>query len=283
MHSGSNNLSLKHPAVSLSIGIASLVLEGRLIASEDDDDDSLKIIQDFHGALGSSLATTGKSSLDSTVSDTVAIAPRHHGILKDVTERISVKLQQLRQCPGTSKEIIETTIAVPTNAHGDENESGLHVRTNARRLGTIPVYSSIGASSASSSSAAAKSILHDIDVDWNDTTVLYNGLEKINITSSPIKMASPHPLRSSAVVAGIQDRFKLCKKKLEKTSSNGSLSSTTIGPKQGPHCTQFLKNIGIIKVDPLEDGDHLCNHISNHVRNSSFLTVSIKFKIKFSF
>lgn len=272
MHSGTNNLSLKHPAVSIGIGIASLVLEGRLIASEDDDDENYKAIQDFHGGNGPGLVNASvKTSIEApvVVSDNGSTGARHHGILKDVTERISVKLQQLRQCPGTSKEIIETTIAVPTNALGDENR-----RTENRFTGLqsrrLNVYNtSLSTASPSSVSAAAKSILHEIDVDWNDTTVLYNGLEKINITSSPIKISSPHSLRSTAIASGIPDRFKLNKKKIEKSSSNGSSASTQA--KQGPHCHQFLKNIGIVKED---GGDHMCNHVSSYVIIQNYFDLS---------
>jgi hypothetical protein len=282
MHSGSNNLSLKHPAVSIGIGIASLVLEGRLIAGEDDDDENFKAIQDFHGGNGPGLVNANvKSNVDTPVgvSDNGSSGARHHGILKDVTERISVKLQQLRQCPGTSKEIIETTIAVPTNALGDENrgtESGVHLRTNENRFPGLQnrrlnVYNTSLSTATSSVSAAAKSILHEIDVDWNDTTVLYNGLEKINITSSPIKISSPHSLRSTAIASGIPDRFKLNKKKsVEKSGSTGSLN--VVGPKQGPHCHQFLKNIGIVK----EDGsDHMCNHVSSYVSSLEIILYSL--------
>ena len=218
-------MAAKHQAVSISIGIASLVLEGRVLSSEDGEE--FKPQHDFFTKIGvkTSLELPGES-LNLTCT----------GTTKGVTQRISEKLQQIRQCPGTSKEVIEATIAIPIQAR------------------------EYPATSTPSLAAAAKPIIHDIVHDWNKASVIYNGLEKFHVASSPIKFPSTNAYNT--VAQALQHSFtlpKILKKKDERKNS-----------KQGPHCEQFLKNIGVIKVEAGEDVDHLCNHINKFVCFYSF-------------
>lgn len=219
MHSGSSNVAAKHQAVSFSIGIASLVLEGRMLSSDDGED--FKPQQDFFVPISVKTGLEPGESLELNCSGTTK---------GSVTQRISEKLQQIRQCPGTSKEVIEATIAIPTQAR------------DFKVTGTPSLAS------------AAKPIIHDIVHEWNNTSLIYNGLEKFHVASSPIKFASSYPAYSTIALKQSYNPPKVARKKDEKKIS-----------KQGPHCEQFLKNIGVIKVEAGEDVDHLCNHINKFV------------------
>ena len=262
MQSGNGNATLKHPALSIyTIGIASLVLEGRII-STDEDDEGFKVSS---GQTAGDIndVETGSSSDETPVSR------------NSVMQRISEKLWSLRQIPGVNNEIIETSIAIPLQSHDDTYEHyhsrplNANFQRNLTRL-TMPT-------APPPSSSSATSVLHDIDVDWNDTSILYNGLEKIQMPTSPIKLQSQHSFRntSNPMARHHEQVLKMYKNK-EKCAngSSSSMSSTSTSqskPKQGPHCEQFLKNICVIKVEPAEDIDHVCNHISSYV---STLTVN---------
>lgn len=251
MQSDNGNATLKHPALSIyTIGIASLVLEGRII-STDEDDDGFKL-SSGQSAGGISDVGTGSS----------------------VMQRISEKLWSLRQIPGVNNEIIETSTAIPLQSHDDtyEHYHMLTLNTNFQRnmtRSTMPT-----APSSASSSAAA--VLHDIDVDWNDTSILYNGLEKIQMPTSPIKLQSQHSFRNTSYpmarhheqVLKMYKNKEKCANGSSSGSSSSSMSSSSLiqsKPKQGPHCEQFLKNICVIKVETSDDSDHMCNHISSYV------------------
>lgn len=221
MHSGNSSFAAKHQAISFSIGIASLVLEGRVLSREDGED--FKPQQDFFAPINVKTGLESGNSLQLNCSGNTNSG--------SVTQRISEKLQQIRQCPGTSKEVIEATIAIPTQAR------------DFKVTGTASLLAS-----------AAKPIIHDIVHEWNNTSLIYNGLEKFHIAFSPIKFASSYPAYSTIALKQSYNIPKIVRKKDDKKIS-----------KQGPHCEQFLKNIGVIKVEAGEDVDHLCNHISKFV------------------
>lgn len=260
MQSGNGNATLKHPALSIyTIGIASLVLEGRIIAT-DEDDEGFKV-SSGQTAGGVNEVGTGSSSGggETPVSR------------NSVMQRISEKLWSLRQIPGVNSEIIETSIAIPLQSHDDNYEhyhsrplnANFQTRTNLTRL-TMPTAP---LSPLPPTSSSATSVLHDIDVDWNDTSILYNGLEKIQMPTSPIKLQSQHSFRntSNPMARHHEQVLKMYKNKEKCPNGSSTSSSQSNKPKQGPHCEQFLKNICVIKVEPADDIDHVCNHISSYV------------------
>lgn len=257
MHSG--NIAIKqNSAVSVYIGIASLVLEGRVISTDEDDDDAFKAINQVDEIVPNNVSGSGGGS-----------ANRH-----SVIHRISEKLMRLRQFPGSSKDVIETTIAVPSQSHDDgefEHQPRLHHVASSREFNRNQRLTSVPIALASNSSSAV-SVLHDIDVDWNDISILFNGLDTLHVPASPIKLATNHnPFRiNHPSMAMQQEPFKGFKNK--GPERNQSVGKTKSRAKQGPHCEKFLKKIGLLKVDPSEpERGHLCNHISNYVNYNKCL------------
>lgn len=255
MHSGSGSMSLKqNSAVSVYIGIASLVLEGRVIGTDEDDDD----------AFSKKFESTANRPDESGTPDTSGSgsSSSRHGVIHQISE----KLMRLRQFPGSNKEVVETSIAIPTQSRDDcdyERQPRLHHVASAREFQRNPRLTTVPTSSASNSSAAA-SVLHDIDVDWNDISILFNGLDSLaNLPGSPIKLSGNHSFRASLIhhPVPMQEQSLKMFKSMEKVAGKTSLK-----PKQGPHCEKFLKKIGILKVDPTEpESDHMCNHVSGYV------------------
>lgn len=249
MHSGSGRIALKqNSAVSVYIGIASLVLEGRVISTEEDDDDAFS------------------KKFDSTINQ-----PDEKGVVTDssgqgssssrqgVIHRISEKLMRLRQFPG-SKEVVETTIAIPASSGDDceyERQPRLHHLASAKEFQRNQRLTSIPTASNSSSAA---SVLHDIDADWNDISFVFNGLD--NLPGSPMKLSANH-FRSSLghpIQLHQEPNINLYKSK-EKVATKTATKS-----RQGPHCEKFLKKIGLLKADSSEtEIDHMCNHVSGYV------------------
>lgn len=255
MHSGSGSIGLKqNSAVSVYIGIASLVLEGRVISTDEDDED----------AFSNKFESTANHPNESGVTDgsSSSSSSTRHGVI----HRISEKLMLLRQFPGSNKEVVES-ISIPTQARDDceyERQPRLHHLASAREFQRNPRLTTLPTASASNSSSAA-SVLHDIDVDWNDISnisILFNGLDSlVNLPGSPIKHSANHSFRASLVghlPAPMESTYKMFKNKEKSTGKNKA--------NQGPHCEKFLKKIGIMKVDPAEpENDHMCNHISGYV------------------
>lgn len=243
-------------AVSVYVGIASLVLEGRVIGTDEDDDDAFSVKfesnqSQFPAEKGNADSSSGSSS------------GKHGGVI----HRISEKLMRLRQFPGSNKEVVETSIAIPAQSRDDceyERQPRLHHVASSREFHRNSRLTNIPTSSASNLSSAA-SVLHDIDVDWNDISILFNGLDSlVNLPGSPIKISANHSFRSSIPMHSSLLHGESSLKTFKNKEKVGG--KVTVKPKQGPHCEKFLKKIGILKCDPLEtDSEHMCNHISSYV------------------
>ena len=190
MHSGIGGPSLKQSsAVSVYIGIASLVLEGRVISTDEDDDDTFLI--NYEISLNQPKFPDGVETVDN---------PTGSGSTSLSRDRISEKLLLLRQLPGLNKEVVETSLAIPINAHEDgefkRQSVRLHHTSSTRDFGRSSRTATVSTSSASNSSLAA-SVLHDIEVDWNDISVLFNGLDSVmNLPGSPMKVTTAHSFRT---------------------------------------------------------------------------------------
>ncbi|KAG5682970.1 hypothetical protein PVAND_012285 [Polypedilum vanderplanki] len=277
MHSGSGR---QKSAVSVYVGIASLVLEGRVLCGDDDDENFLGVINPSQHVLNE-IDPERSASPNATGTSTTTGNARHN--------RISEKLMLLRQFPGTSKD--DVTVAVPVNSRDEcdyERQPRLHHVASAREFQRNPRLTSISSSSSAlNSSSAAASVLHEIDVDWNDISLILNGLDSlINVPSFPLKLtnATPTPTSSfrvssaSVPIAQETSSMKLFKTKLQQqeklcsSPTSSLLSKGTSKPKQGPHCEKFLKKIGLLKVDsPAEsEADHLCNHSNGSCRRWQF-------------
>lgn len=265
MHSGSGRLAVKQKsAVSVYVGIAALLLEGRVLGGDEDDEHFLNINNNTqHQHQVAEEIQTERSSSPTSAATTSS----RHGVIN----RISEKLMRLRQFPGTNKDIVETSIAIPVNS-GDECDYERQMRhhhvASSREFQRNPRIAPIPTSTSSSSSAA--SVLYDIDVDWNDISIILNGLDSlVNVPAFPLKLTSNHQhlFRTSTSLPINQDlNLKLYKNKAppEKPSSSTLIHAK---PKQGPHCEKFLKKIGVLKLDTAElEVDHMCNHVNSFVR-----------------
>lgn len=263
MHSGSGRLAVKQKsAVSVYVGIATLLLEGRVLGSEDDDENFLGIHQAQHiGGLVDDI-------------DSERTVPARHGVMNQISE----KLMRLRQFPGTSKDVVETSIVVPVHSRDDyeyeRQPARLHHVASAREFQRNPRLTMVPASSTSNSSCAA-SVLHDIDVEWNDISIILSGLDSVvNVPSFPLKLSTNHNFRmtsSSMPINHQESPMKLYKAKAQHEKSSATVKSSAAKPKLGPHCEKFLKKIGLIKTEPAESEiDHMCAHINGYVSTIFF-------------
>lgn len=269
MHSGGGRVlaEKQKSALSVYVGIASLVLEGRALGEDDDDDNFLRS-QSPHLHSHHPQQSHHDLEVENSNSSNLSTVAARHGVIN----RISEKLMSLRQHPGTSKEIdVVESMAIPVNSDEYERQPRLHHVASAREFQRNLRLTSIPSSSASNSSAAA-SVLHDIDVDWNDISILLNGLDSIvKVPAFPLKIPSPaYPSRPTSHAMLINQKLMASKNQSrvpEKTTSGSPSSNTALKPKQGPHCEKFLKKLGLFRVDSPEslEMDHMCNHVNSYV------------------
>lgn len=219
----------KDPAFSVSVGIAALILEGRPNYNICND---VLFNYEENYELG-----RARSSENTT------------------TQRISQKLQQIRNCPSTSKDYVENTVEIsvgsPASSHSDEFAERIYVNRKFR-------HGSPGGKSsqyrATAKSASSRSLFNKIDASWTETSVVYNGLEQIKMLHniSPLKLT---PITKS--------------QSHTKKKHNSGLNVNA----QGPHCEQFLRKIGLVKSDGCDDIDHECEYFNNIVSKSLFFCV----------
>lgn len=211
----------KDPAFSVSVGIAALILEGRPNYNICND-----VLLNYEENY--ELGRAARSSENTT------------------TQRISQKLQQIRNCPSTSKDYVENTVEIavgsPVSSHSDEFAERIYVNPKFRN-------GSPGLSSqyrAAAKSAASRSLFNKVDASWTETSVVYNGLEQIKMLHniSPLKLT---PMTKS------HSHTK------KKRNLGFSVSA------QGPHCEEFLRKIGLVKGDGCDDIDHECEYFNNIV------------------
>lgn len=242
MHSGGNVccISAKHPAYPFSVGIASIILEGR---SSDDEEEN---------------HVNQKLQNSNSNADHFMELSKKKNFLHDTAQRINQKLQQIRACPGTSKDIIGIE-SIPSSSRDYENYSNAHFKYGGTGSGNGCGSNSNGNEETSGSAASdqakngikssynfntSKSFLKTVGA-WAETNIVnMNGFDKnkmFNMNQSIIK--------NKATVTSPT----MCKKKAEK-----------LGPRQGPHCQQFMKEIGLVKIDA-DDIDHNCHYDNKHV------------------
>lgn len=291
MHGSSGRvLAVKQKsAISVYVGLAALVLEGRALGGDDDDDNFLRSssphLSHRSGVTGEEVVEVSNVSLSPPSSVAISSATTRNNNNGGVIHRISEKLMRLRQFPGTSRDldVVETSIAIPVHDEQYERQSPrLHHVASAREFQRNLRLTSIPASSSSNLSAAA-SVLHDIDVDWNDISILLNGLDPIvNVPAFPLNLSSSSPnahihlaaFRSSHSMSINQDsRMKLMGKTQSRVPEKTACASP---PRQGPHCEKFLKKLGLLKPETPElEMDHMCNHVNNYVKYFCFILKQI--------
>ncbi|XP_053693242.1 uncharacterized protein LOC128741445 isoform X2 [Sabethes cyaneus] len=265
MHSGSF-ISPKHPAVPVSIGIASIVLEGRPAIL----DDSAAHCSDGAGGCGPGGGSGGGGgggtsdeeggfygsaapnrarrcgSIERANRDSPMLmaADCHKSFMSDAAKRINLKLQQIRSCPGTSKDMVENLVTVNAGASGSGGRcSAVTDQSDYEGYG-IETYISEARSESSPLVFSAKA--------WSREHI-FSGFEKMKLLGavSPIKVppavATPFINFSPTVNS-------------RKKSDAGISNTHKNRPREGPHCEQFLKKVGVIKTDQNEEIEHSCSY-----------------------
>lgn len=251
MHSGSF-ISPKHPAIPVSIGIASIVLEGRPAVIDGTTSSSSSSRTTGSGDGGGAGPGGGGGSPDEdggffrgSSSMECGRAVECHSkpssfSVSDAAKRINLKLQQIRSCPGTSKDVVENMVTVEAGASsGDYDNYGVETYVSeARSSETTPLVFSAKA--------------------WSRDHI-YSGFEKMKLMGavSPIKVP---PAAMSTFINFSAATTVNSKKKLEVGGTGGGGSSGKQRTREGPHCEQFLKKVGVIKIDPAEEADHSCSY-----------------------
>ncbi|XP_058449901.1 protein Atossa isoform X2 [Malaya genurostris] len=260
MHSGSF-ISPKHPAIPLSIGIASIVLEGRPAildggtahtgdsassgcgpgggggaGASDEDGGSYGLASD-HGKRCVSVERASRES-------PLQVAECHKSFVSDAAQRINLKLQQIRSCPGSSKDIVENMVTVQASG------SSMHHGT----VSDQDEYDGYGVETYASEARGETSSLVFSAKAWSRDHI-YSGFEKMKLLSavSPIK-APP-----AVATPFINFSPNVNSKKKSDIGINNTVSSKQRS-RDGPHCEQFLKKIGVIKIDQNDEAEHSCSY-----------------------
>ncbi|XP_052864248.1 uncharacterized protein LOC128270863 [Anopheles cruzii] len=246
MHSGSS-ISPKHPAIPVSIGIASLVLEGRSSAL---DDDSSTTTTTPSPAPPAAAAATGPSTSSLQECSLLAISDVQQKLacISDARKRINLKLQQLRSSGASSKD----TVARPKRMSWPHHEGG--------------------GGSAGQSSAAA-------------TGVIYSGFEKMNVLASVSPIKNHHHHHQTIIANSFINFSSIAAASAPSGSGSRKAPVTGGGPaatapavaaasiaatkqrsREGPHCEQFLKKIGLVKPEAGADegSEHGCSYHNIH-------------------
>lgn len=245
MHSGGSAIP-SPPAMSVSIGIAALILEGRPLSDD--------YFSEYNSAQSSPSLVAKKSAATHMTSDSLQDA-----------HRIKQKLSQLRSCPGTSKDVAEclvmydSVVSVTSADELEPDEDALYHQNHNKMDGLF----------LDSLQSLATTCLRTTPRSFNKTINLnkikLGGLERTaDVLYSP-QLSPPFFVEVVEPTIGV------------------TTSKKTEGPKQGPHCDIFLKKIGLLKPMPISDDNnlvedyHFCNEIFNKTcRRWVFNTNQIK-------
>lgn len=243
MHSGSF-ISPKHPAIPVSIGIASIVLEGRPAVIDGGSSSSSPRASPDGGAGpggggGGSDEDGGFGFGSFENASAVGAATDCHPSFKsfsmsDAAKRINLKLQQIRSCPGTSKDVVENMVTVEAGASSarDFDNYGVETYVSEARSETTPLVFSAKA--------------------WSRDHI-YSGFEKMKLMGA----VSPIKVPPAAMSSFINFSATVNSKKKADVVGGGSSKPRT---REGPHCEQFLKKVGVVKIDPAEEAEHSCSY-----------------------
>lgn len=260
MHSGSY-MSAKHPAIPVSIGIASIVLEGRPTILDEEGSacsgDSSTAGGPGGGGGGSSdedggfLRTVGSynvaESLESRA-ELVVNERQSQSCMSDTAQRINLKLQQIRACPGSSKDVVENLVSVEV-----ASSSGIGRRNNDRER-----YAGYGVETyvRESHPGETTSLLTSAKAWGRDH--IYSGFEKMKLLGA----VSPIKVPPAAASTFINFSSNVNRKKSDAGIGNPlpAAGSSKQRTREGPHCEQFLKKVGVIKADPSDETEHSCSY-----------------------
>lgn len=259
MHSGSS-LTSNNPAFSISIGIASLVLEGRPLS---DDDYALEF--DSSAQRTRSDATLGAQALPAATNFQSIRTPHQMDTVQHV-QRLRQKLLQLRSAPGTSRDcVVDQSISVLSSSATTSYDSDEELETIYKKQQQLQEENLLN-----SLQSLASNCLKTTPRSFNRSHGLFRTVEAWTADQSK-QLSANITAQFAAANSG--------KKKLDKCVK-----------KTGPHCEQFMKKIGLIKganggTDALDLDEHYCSAKNETVslsRSTLSLQVFAHFSTKFS-
>lgn len=236
MHSGSS-LTSNNPAFSISIGIASLVLEGRPLS---DDDYALEFDSSTQRTRSDG-CSSGAQALPAA-SDIQSIRTPHHMQTDTVqhVQRLRQKLLQLRSAPGTSRDCyVDQSISVLSSSATTSYDSDEELETIYKKQQQLQEENLLN-----SLQSLASNCLKTTPRSFNKSQGLFRTVEAWTADQSK-QLSATLTAQFTAANAG--------KKKLDKGIK-----------KTGPHCEQFMKKIGLVKgasggTDALDLDEHYCS------------------------
>lgn len=247
MHSGSS-LTSNNPAFSISIGIASLVLEGRPLS---DDDYALEY--DSSTQRTRSDVTSGAQAFLPAATDIQSIRTPHQMQTDTVhhVQRLRQKLLQLRSAPSTSRDcVVDQSISVLSSSATTSYDSDEELETIYKKQQQLQEEN------------------------------LLNSLQ--SLASNCLKQTTPRPFSKSHGLFRTVESWTADQSKQLSASLTAHYTTVNAGKKldkgvkkTGPHCEQFMKKIGLVKgasggTDALDLDEHYCT-ATNETVSSIFI------------
>lgn len=257
MHSGST-LTSNNPAFSISIGIASLVLEGRPLS---DDDYALEFDSSAQQRTRSDNVATGAQALPAATTLEQSIRTPHHMQTDTVqhVQRLRQKLLQLRSAPGTSRDcVVDQSISVLSSSATTSYDSDEELETIYKKQQQLQEENLLN-----SLQSLASNCLKATPRSFNKSHGLFRTVEAWTAD------------QSRQLSASITAHF---------TAANSSKKKVDKGVKKtGPHCEQFMKKIGLIKpanggADAMDLDEHYCsekNETVSSIRSYLFFLMQL--------
>lgn len=297
MHSGSSQMTMapKTPGLVTSIGIASLILEGRSHCCDDEDEGSnssdehhhhpprrLSTEPTFSGTnsiqtilslaatnqvpCGLDLANQPQSSTSSKGVVYQSLAQLQPSCSRsstasvpqddDTLQRLRQKLMLIRSAPGTSRDAIQQSIAVPSgsasfyagvvdsdddlDAFFPEPISTASVAHQQRESGCINSLMTLATNTCLNTTPRSFGRMPDL-MDMVDAWTASGYVSQT--ASSNTSFAASTPTPSGSARAGSCCFETPPKAQCKKSNPNNNTNNKNVGP----HCEEFMKKIGLIK------------------------------------
>ncbi|KAJ6643798.1 Protein FAM214A [Pseudolycoriella hygida] len=235
MHSGSS-LTSNNPAFSISIGIASLVLEGRPLS---DDDYALE----YESSVQHTRCDVNSGAQALPIATTIQSIRTSHQMQTDTVQhvqRLRQKLLQLRSAPGTSRDfVVDQSISVLSSSATTSYDSDEELETIYKKQQQLQEENLLH-----SLQSLASNCLKSTPKSFNKSHGLFRTVEAWTTE------------QSKQLGASLTAQF---------TAANSAKRKSDKGIKKtGPHCEQFMKKIGLIKsasggADAVDLEEHFCS------------------------
>lgn len=297
MHCG-NSIPPTDPALSLSIGIAALVLEGRILCKDEYADETMPktVVKPEPVASSSFACGSGSSSFMQGVLGTTNVRnqsqSRHRSqpppgfrlehAVQDI-QRLRQKLLLIRSAPSTSNDVAQQLVSVhvsqqqlptpPQGGYDSDDELEWIYRQQQLQLHEGNLLNSL-------QNLATSTCLKTTPRSFNRTQGLLQTVEAWTSSGYVVEQQQSQPQPSSSYF------FSSHQSTSTSVTKNVCTEKKTNAKQYGPHCEDFLKSIGLIKnntnnttanlhnsriqkhIDILDPDKHIC---SEHNANVSVL------------